>query len=615
MQGRSERFRSRLVIGVSALAMLVAVALPSLATLPGSTFESGDGNLAVDTPGNFDWANPIETITCGSTVPGFGQNCGTDLKKSTSDNAFGQGAKEDIPNPTVVSGSIPPNKSDLTRFYVNKERRGGSDFLYLAWERSNVLGTANMDFEFNQNSCFPNATPPSTNCDGNGVTPTRTAGDLLIRFDFTNGGGTPVLSLVRWLTTASGASASDCFKNNALPCWGVTNSQTSNVGGDLLDGVDDEQINLTLAGFAEGAVNTTTLTDNRPPGNPITLPALTFGEAGINLTAANVFPQTTCAHFGSAFLKSRSSAAFDAEMKDFIAPIPVNISNCGEIKIIKRTNPRGVDQAFNFTSTIPGTSKCVTDTTPDAFSLNDKGNTTTDSAGNTEDCTDVLAGSYTVTEAATAGFELQSLTCTVAGSGGSTGAQDGTNPNQANIAVKPGDTVTCVFRNRQLLGAIKITKTSTKGNAPLKGATFSIKQGGAGIGGSPFTTDDNGVVCVDNLGFGSYSVKEESAPPGYQINDTTTHTVTVDNNAACSDASFAGEALSFSDTPLSEIEVKFTSLAGAGVTKASMVCAKGATTVDAKSENGNADPAFDDTDETFTNLDPGTYTCTVVVDP
>jgi hypothetical protein len=33
------------------------------------------------------------------------------------------------------------------------------------------------------------------------------------------------------------------------------------------------------------------------------------------------------------------------------------------------------------------------------------------------------------------------------------------------------------------------------------------------------------------------------------------------------------------------------------------------------SENGNADPAFDDTDETFTNLAPGTYTCTVVVDP
>jgi hypothetical protein len=39
------------------------------------------------------------------------------------------------------------------------------------------------------------------------------------------------------------------------------------------------------------------------------------------------------------------------------------------------------------------------------------------------------------------------------------------------------------------------------------------------------------------------------------------------------------------------------------------------TAVNPVSENGAADPAFDDTDETFTDLAPGTYDCTVVVDP
>jgi hypothetical protein len=29
--------------------------------------------------------------------------------------------------------------------------------------------------------------------------------------------------------------------------------------------------------------------------------------------------------------KSRSSTSFPAEVKDFVAPVPVNISNCGEI--------------------------------------------------------------------------------------------------------------------------------------------------------------------------------------------------------------------------------------------------------------------------------------------
>ena len=82
--------------------------------------------------------------------------------------------------PTVVNGSIPPSKDDLSRFYVNKERVGGQDFLYLAWERSNLLGSAHMDFELNQD-----ATPSA-----NGVTPVRTAGDLLIDFDF-GGSGVP----------------------------------------------------------------------------------------------------------------------------------------------------------------------------------------------------------------------------------------------------------------------------------------------------------------------------------------------------------------------------------------------------------------------------------------
>src|SRR5438034_11849019 len=127
--------------------LVVAVAILSLAgfsavyaTLSGgSTFESGDGNLAVDGGATFhDWNSPVETIDCGTAaqIPHSGTNCGTDLVKNQSDNSLGQGSKEDDPNPTVVGGSIPPSKDDLSRFYVNKERVNGNDYLYLAWERS-----------------------------------------------------------------------------------------------------------------------------------------------------------------------------------------------------------------------------------------------------------------------------------------------------------------------------------------------------------------------------------------------------------------------------------------------------------------------------------------------
>ncbi len=274
------------------LALVAGIVPQAFAILTGSTFEGSDGNLVVNTAGNTDWSNAPNRVR------------GDDLPSGAADNSFGQGTKEDDPNVTVVTGSIPPQKSDLTRFYVaNEQVSNGNIFLYLAWERSNVLGSANMDFEINQ-KVQPDLTTTGPK------TLVRTAGDLLITFDFTNGGGNPELGLLKWVTSGS---TSQCFASNALPCWG-------------------NRVNLTQAGFAEGAVNAGTVTD--PIAN-VSLDGLEFGEAAINLTGAGVFPAGVCEAFGSAFLKSRSSASFPAEVKDFVAPQPVSISNCPNLSITK----------------------------------------------------------------------------------------------------------------------------------------------------------------------------------------------------------------------------------------------------------------------------------------
>src|SRR5215831_5194291 len=67
----------------------------------------------------------------GSTVPGspFNGSNGTldsnsgpanaDTPSGKNDNAFGQGTKEDQTSVNVVTGSIPPNKNDLTNLYAN----------------------------------------------------------------------------------------------------------------------------------------------------------------------------------------------------------------------------------------------------------------------------------------------------------------------------------------------------------------------------------------------------------------------------------------------------------------------------------------------------------------
>jgi hypothetical protein len=272
-------------------------------TLAPSTFEI-EGDL-IHTGSNLDWDN----------APAFVQQ--VEVHSGADDDAFGKGSKEDTEVPSPVTGSIPPNKSNLARFYVASNQptvgdggSSGKNFLYLAWVRTNTLGTANMDFELNQSSTLS----------ANGVTPVRTAGDILVTYDF-DGGGVEV-SLAYHVWVASGPKAL-CFAANATPCWGEKHS---------------------LAGFAIGAVNDIAdgLTTLDPIPNPDeNLAPRTFGEAAINLTDSGITPPGACKSFASAYLKSRSSTAFNSELKDFIAPAPVNIGSCPSIKLKK------VDQSDN----------------------------------------------------------------------------------------------------------------------------------------------------------------------------------------------------------------------------------------------------------------------------
>jgi hypothetical protein len=560
------RGHRRVVLAAASVAALTLVmAVPAAANLPGSTFEGNDGNLVVTTPGNTDWENAPNRVR------------GDDLASGKTDNSFGQGTKENDPAVTVVTGSIPPQKSDLTRFYVASEFASNSNFLYLAWERSNVLGSANMDFEINK-LAQPDLTTTGPK------TLNRSPGDLLITFDF-GGSGSPVLGLLRWVTTGA---TSQCFSANSLPCWG-------------------NRVDLSGLGEAEGAVNSVTVTDPIPDPD-VTLPAGTFGEAAVNLTAAGVFPAGTCEAFGSAFLKSRSSASFPAEVKDFVAPQPVNISNCGFINIIKHTNPRGINQDFGYTSTIPSTpSVCTQDNTPDSFTLNDSAGVDptppiTAGTANTEHCSNVPAGTYTVTEGADpANFAFESLTCTADGGSGFT-----TSGKTATITVAPNGTVTCTYTNKLQTGAIQVTKTRKHaadgpGNHPHAGVNFTVN-------GVTKPTDANGVACFDGLTFGTYTV-HETVPAGYHV-DANDKQVTVDNTAACADNPYVGETVSFHNTPLTDITTSVNSQVDGG-TASTITCVDGNGNTVA---SGTTDPNGDGS-ATATNLEPGTYTCTIVVDP
>ena len=86
--------------------------------------------------------------------------------------------------------------------------------------------------------------------------------------------------------------------------------------------------------------------------------------------------------------------------------------------------------------------------------------------------------------------------------------------------------------------------------------------------------------------------------------------VTVDNNATCGDATYVGETSPFTDTPLTDISANATSQK-AGATNSIIVCVDGNGNAVASSGANPSDPA----DASATGLTPGTYTCTITIDP
>ena len=101
----------------------------------------------------------------------------------------------------------------------------------------------------------------------------------------------------------------------------------------------------------------------------------------------------------------------------------------------------------------------------------------------------------------------------------------GDNPQE--VTVSNGATATVSFYNKLAVGALEIRKSTNTGNH-LGGWEFIVKKDGEEIPGSPFTTDETGIIRISNLAPGKYVILESPTDDPYWTAELGYHTVTVE---------------------------------------------------------------------------------------
>jgi uncharacterized repeat protein (TIGR01451 family) len=467
---------------VGPLAPITQLAAPVLA-LGNSSFNALDGNLVDDGANETDWCTPAPNLQIG-----------TDSPSGSNDTSFASNNnKEDSNVPTLSQGTIPNNKDDLLREYIASETVGEDLFVYLAWVRADSTGTSTIDFEFNQ----------SDQISSNGTTKVRTDGDLLVTFDFqanpgSQGGYNVELTLRTWDNDASDQPDPTSTPPNT---------------GKWVNPID-----LVASGLAEGSVNDDTVSDCVANPN-VDLPVATFGEAVLNLTA---ILGGDCEAFGSLFTKSRSSNSFSADLKDRINPLPVDLSTCGQITILKddeNGDPLG-GATFSVTPnpfTGSGSLSVTDNVAPDD-----------DAADGVIHLSAVEPDEYEVCETDAPDGYIIDTTC------------------QTLTVSQNGSAQFGPFVNG--LGDISWEKVDEQSGEKICCATFTLEGiAGAADGFGPLTVTDNGQndedsdvgeLLVTGLLLGTYRITETVAPDGYDLPSPAFKDVVLNGETALPDAAF-----------------------------------------------------------------------------
>jgi hypothetical protein len=128
---------------------------------------------------------------------------------------------------------------------------------------------------------------------------------------------------------------------------------------------------------------------------------------------------------------------------------------------------------------------------------------------------------YTVSENASAQYNLDQLSCQVSASNGGSATVD--LPNRSvQIAIEEGETRTCTFTNNRATGTLTVIKhvVNDDGGSALASAwSLHVTSAGVDVAGSPQPGSEAGTVYT--LDSGAYNVSETGGPSGYSFDGFT----------------------------------------------------------------------------------------------
>jgi hypothetical protein len=181
-----------------------------------------------------------------------------------------------------------------------------------------------------------------------------------------------------------------------------------------------------------------------------------------------------------------AEVSFELTKNDTVTCTFENHKDSG-LTIVKEVVGNGPGQTFSFTGSGPDGAV--------AFGLQ----------GGQQSPVFTKAGSYTIKEAAHAGWTLAKLSCT-----GDFGGGDSAANGEVKIKLDPGENITCTFTNEAQLAKLKIKKVTIGGNG-----SFDFKVNGQLHG--EFTGLGNGDHGSLELPLGEYTIQEVNLPAGWTL--------------------------------------------------------------------------------------------------